>query len=249
MAQSLRKNEGAPGEDHQDDSISGLQEEIAVLEASFAKTKQELSTFEGKIHARLDKEIARVRELTELYKQQKREKKAKRLEQKKRGKNYVEPRQTTLPDKPGAVEAPVDPEQQRELKRLYKEAVVHVHPDKLMHSGEQDRIARANAITAQLNGIYKRGDLEELINFYEAILSGDALAEKGTSPEVLVDPRLRQQSLRKKKVALLAQLEQLRRSYTYTVLITYENPLHFIDELYLQFQERIKQLEKRTRKG
>lgn len=232
-----------------DDPVSNLQKEIAELEANLEKVSRELGAFEAKIHARLDKQIARIRELFELYKKQKREKKAKRLEQKKRGKNYKEPKQVVHHSEPEGSRLALSLDEQRELKRLYKEAVVQVHPDKFIQAGEHDKIQRANAVTAQLNGIYKRGDLEELINFYQYIISGNAVFETTVSLEPVVDPRVRLETLKRKKEALLEQLQHLRSSYTYTVLTSYENPLSFIDELEIQFQERILKLEKRTKKG
>ena len=245
MTQSLSKNEKASN-----DPIGSLQGEIAVLEAELENIKKNLGAFERQIHARLDREIARVQELTDLYKQQKKEKKAKRLEQKKRGKNYREPKQLIhhrdAQEEEGAT---LNLEEQKALRRLYKEAVVQVHPDKIMHSGEHVRIQNANAITAQLNAIYKRGDLEELINFYQYIMGGNASHEINNGTEVIPDSKLRLESLIKKKEGVLKQLEQLKSSYTYHVLMTYDSPLSFIDELHFQFMERIKQLEKRTRKA
>ena len=235
-------------QDSTDDPMSSLQMDIVKLEADYNKVNKELRDFEAKIHIRLDKQIIRIRELFELYKKQKREKKAKRLEQKKRGKNYKEPKQVIHHLEPEGNSSTLSLDEQRELKRLYKEAVVQVHPDKFIHSGEHDKIQRANAITAQLNGIYKRGDLEELINFYQYIISGNTVFETGLSPEPAVDKKVRMETLKRKKEALLEQLEQLRSTYIYTVLTSYDNPLSFINELEIQFQERILQLEKRTRK-
>jgi hypothetical protein len=245
MNQSLRKEHASAG-----DPINRLQQEITDLEAALHSVKQELGAFERQIQARLQRELARVQELAALYKKQKKDKKAKRLEQKKRGKNYREPTQLLaqpehLPKAPAT-----STEEAQELKRLYKEAVVQVHPDKFMHAGEEDKVQRATSLTAQLNGIYKRGDLEELILFYQAIISGNTVPEADNRPEpVGVDPALRMASLKRKKETLAAQLEKIKKSYTYNVLITYENPLLFIDELYLHLLDRIKVLEKRTRKG
>ncbi|EMR01572.1 hypothetical protein [Cesiribacter andamanensis] len=231
-----------------DDLLGLLQQEIREMETELESIKQELAPFEAQIHARLDGHMDRIQQLADLYKQQKREKKARRLEQKKRGKNWQEP--TQLRTVQPSTEAP--PAQadaiQRELRRLYKEAVVQVHPDKFVHAGEQERIQRATAITAQLNALYKRGDLEELIHFYHAIMGSTAVAEKGRGAAGLsVDPQLRLEALKRKKEEVRQRLEQIRGSYLYTVLKTYENPLLFIDELQQQFEERIQQLEKRTR--
>jgi hypothetical protein len=45
------------------------------------------------------------------------------------------------------------------------------------------------------------------------------------------------------------KLQKLQANYLYHVLKTYDNPMVFIDELELQFQEKIGKLEKRTRKS
>jgi hypothetical protein len=230
------------------DPIGALQQEIAVLESSIEGIRKEVGVFENQLHSRLDREISRIRELTELYKRQKQEKKAKRLEQKKRGKNWVEPR--PLPQRPPArdVSPSAPTKEQQALKRLYREAVVQVHPDKLMQAGGgTDRIARATALTAHLNALYKRGDLEEMLLFWEQIVGNTASLLESGGQQPPIDGALRLETLKRKKEHLVLQLEQLKNSYSYQVLTTYENPLSFIDELYLQFMERIKQLEKRTR--
>jgi hypothetical protein len=237
-------------ENHPDDPLSVLQKEIAELEAELKEVKDKLAPFEKEIHRRLDNEIDRVRELTILYKKQKAAKKAKRMEQKKRGKNYKESKEIKVKNIPKEETSTLNSEEQREKKRLYKEAVVQVHPDKISPTGEEDIIRQANLLTAQLNDIYRNGDLEELINFYQyIILENDAQGLESSKTVQAVDPKIRLISLKKKKETLTEQLNQLKNSYTYNVLETYDNPFTFIDELYVQFQEKIKQLEKRTRQG
>ncbi|WP_224994405.1 hypothetical protein [Cesiribacter sp. SM1] len=243
MSLSIIKNEPSP-----DDSFSGLQQEIEALEGEVQAVKSNLAAFEAQIQERLGKEMRQLQELHERYKRHKQEKKAKRLEQKKRGKNWVEPTQlqkSVKNDKEGAVSGSAA---QAELKRLYKEAMVQVHPDKIAHAGEADRLARAHALTVQLNGIYQRGDLEELILFYHQLMFADANNPAFATEVKLPDPKLRLEGLKKKKAALLQQLEQLKSAYTYQVLTTYENPLSFIEELHQYFLERIRVMEKRTRK-
>jgi hypothetical protein len=242
MDQSLTIQENSSS-----DPLSSLQAEISELQAELEKVKKELNVFETEIRAKLDREIARIQELTILYKKQKREKKEKRLEQKKRGKNYKEPKQVNRSEKIKGDEISLSIHEQKELKRIYKEAIVQVHPDKIDHKGEVDKIQRATLITTQLNAIYKSGDLEELINFYQYIILGNELSEKDKSMENTADPKARLLFLRRKKETLIKNLEELKASYIYNVLTTYENPLSFIEELHQQFKERIVQLEKRTR--
>lgn len=243
MSHSLPERNSYP-----EDLIGILQREITLLEKEVEITKSELETFELRIQTQLKQQILRIQELFAIYKQQKLKKSAKRLEQKKRGKNYKEPKQPILFKRQKAAESLDVSLEKQELKRLYKEAVVYVHPDKFQYAGDEEEIKRATSITAQLNGVYKRGDLEELLNLYHYIVSGHRVEQTDMIKEEVINPKTRIASLNKKKASLATNLENLKSSYTYTVLKTYENPLLFIDELREQFRKRIIQLEKRTKK-
>jgi len=241
-----------PSYDHQplsnDHNIRKLQKEITALNEAIEGVKNELETFERIIHNKLNQEIRRLHELNQIYKSNKLEKKLKRLEQKQRGKNYKAPTQLKPANPKHAPHSDLDAAEQKELRRLYKEAIVQVHPDKINHAGETENIIRATDLTAQLNNIYKSGDLEELLNFYQYVILGNSLDDlQIIMPEV--DGDLRLAHLMKKKDALTKQLSELKDSYTYGILTTYENPLTFIDELYIQLHERIKLMEKRTKKA
>jgi len=229
--------------------LNQLQKEIAVLEAELEKVRHDVGTFENMIHRRLDQEIKRLKELSDLYKKQKRDKKLKRLEQKQRGKNYKAPTQLQMGQQSSGESSEASPEEQKELRRLYKEAVIQVHPDKIHHGGVTEKIHQANVLTAQLNGIYQRGDLEELIKFYEFVIMGNPITSLDTSITSPVDEKLRVSHLSRKKETFLRQLQDLKNSYTYGILTTYEDPLTFIDELYIQLYDRIKLMEKRTKKA
>jgi len=225
--------------------LHSLEVEIKTLEAQLTEAERLVNIFQAQIRSHLHSEIRRVNELTDLYKQQKRDKKAKRLEQKKRGKNYKEPKAVLKPGSTKTTTSP-DPNEQQELKRLYKEAIVHVHPDKF--ANDDARInEQANTLTVQLNAIYQGGDLQELKDFHEHILSGNAMAHIPYQPSTIVDPEALGTYLRKKRDELAQQLETLKQMHLYTVLKTYAEPLVFIDELRSQFTERIQQLQKRTR--
>jgi hypothetical protein len=229
--------------------LSELQKEVTELEVELAKVQNDLRVFENMIHLRLDKEISRLKELSDLYKKQKRDKKLKRLEQKQRGKNYKAPTQLQKGQETPKESSEVSSEEKKELRRLYKDAVVMVHPDKINHGGEHDKIIHATALTAQLNGIYQRGDLEELINFYEFVILGNPITDQESLNMLPVDEKLRLTHLARKKDLLSKQLQELKSAYTYGILTSYEDPLTFIDELYLQLHERIKLMEKRTKKA
>ena len=90
--------------------------------------------------------IIESQELFILYKQIKKAKKAKRLEQKKRGKNYKESEGLQIIS--SKKKSIILPKEQIEKKRLYREAMLHVHPDKFFKNEEQTEIA--TDITRQL---------------------------------------------------------------------------------------------------
>jgi hypothetical protein len=230
------------------DYIQKLASEIADLEDSVTAIKAEIGTFENNIRLSLNELIFRLGSLNQKVKEKQQFKKAKRLEQKKRGKNYKEPVQL-IPQNPIKKSCPEAKEvEKQELKRLYKEAVVQIHPDKLGPNRDQVDVRSATELTSQLNGIYKTGDLEALLYFYQnIILVHPSLVNRELEMPV-VNLKIRMASLLSKKEALTKQLRQLESNYLYHVLKTYENPLTFINELKIQFQERIEKLEKRTRK-
>lgn len=230
-------------------SIQKLLAEISLLEKNIGMVSKEIGTFENSIRHKLQIQISQLSSLNKKMKEKQQLKKAKRLEQKKKGKNYKEPVQLISPKQKSKSGPEVNEGEKQELKRLYKEAIVKVHPDKIDHGGMVDKIKTATDLTSQLNGIYKNGDLEALLNFYQTFII--ALPDlEGRQIEIpSVNSEIRLVALLSKKEALTKQLQNLEANYLYHVLKTYENPLTFIDELELEFQNKIGKLEKRTRKG
>lgn len=230
--------------------ILALEKEIERLESELQKLEGSINQFEGQIRLRLHQQIARLRELNAVYKAHKAAKKAKRLEQKKRGKNYKEPKGlTNAPFNPAG--PALDKDDQLKLKQLYKEAIVLVHPDKFVQA-DATLVEKATQITVELNALYKSGKLEELYEFHEHIISGNAMTYHRMSPAGKpsdpADPAALLVQLKKRKSLLSSQLSEYKKSHLYSVLETYENPGAFIEELRLQFDERIRLMEKRTRK-
>ncbi|GHA80619.1 J domain-containing protein [Pontibacter akesuensis] len=240
---SLQKYEPQP-----DKRLNLLEKEIAALEAELSQAEREVNTFVVQIRSRLHVQLNRLHELADLYRQQKKAKMAKRLAQKKKGKNYREPQgiqktETGLQEKSTPATA-----SQQELKRLYKDAIRLVHPDKFVNE-EADKSERATALTVQLNDLYESGDLDELKGFYEHIISGNAMSHVAYKPGTAANPAAMLAFLQKKKQELEQALQEAKSSQLYTVLTTYPQPETFIAEVAQQFEERIKLLEKRTRKA
>lgn len=230
------------------DSIQKLLAEISVLEENISITGGEISSFENTLRQKLGLLISRLVSLNGKMKEKQQLKKAKRLEQKMRGKNYKIPVQVLSPKPAKKFTPDTGGEGKQELKRLYKEAIVQVHPDKLGPSGKEDAVKTATDLTAQLNDIYKNGDLEQLLNFYQINILGNSGETSNLTETVAVNPKIRLEALKTKKEGLAKKLQSLEANYLYHVLKTYNNPLVFAEELELQFREKIRKLEKRTRK-
>lgn len=229
------------------EKIVQLEIEVASLERELNSIEQELSEFESKIRFYLHHQLVELHDLTTLYKSQKKAKKEKRKEQKRRGKNYQEPIGLKIPrtSEDSTEQNAISLEDKNERKRLYKEAVVHVHPDKF--GSEEDDVERANEITAQLNQLYQTGQLEELKELHEHIVSGNAMAYVPFQASSIQD-KVSLEVLLKKKIEELKERIDLRKSsHTYEVLKTYENPLTYIDELRIYVKDKIKKMKRRTR--
>ena len=209
--------------------ILALEKEIARLEKELQVAETDVNAFTNQIRSQLFPQIKRIQELVALYKSQKQAKKAKRQEQKKKGKNYQPPQRIkpTKTARENGSKTQDSEAQALDRKRLFKEAIVQVHPDKF--ATEDAGISeRAHELTRQLQELYETGDLQELKGFHEHILSGNAMAHVPYQPSSLKDPAAMLTFLQQKREELSKNLEELKTSELYHVLQTYENPLTFI---------------------
>jgi hypothetical protein len=228
------------------ESISKLEQEIASFEEELRNAESKVHSIKSQIQARYHNEIARIHELYSLYKNQKRLKKEKRLEQKKRGKNYKEPTGLKLSAKGKSTDSNNKSESSHELKRLYREAVVQVHPDKFINHPAQIS-KRSLELTIQLIDVYQSGDLEKLKLAHRHIMSGNAMAGFQEDTSNVPDPVAMKKYLVQKRDTLVSELNQVKKSYFYQIFSTSDNISDIIDSMASQFRLRIQQLERRTR--
>lgn len=228
--------------------ISNAQEASAQLKTQIQAVEQELEAvaqktiaFEHTLRAALADQLIEAQELTVLYKEQKRAKKEKRQAQKQRGKNYQAPEGLTRIEKPTA--KPEDIGEAKERKRLYREAMLHVHPDKFSTDSEEDQLDAATEMTSKLIDIYKSGTLQDLQSFHAYIFSGNALV----IDKEKVDPTIKDNYLEKELERLRKELSLAKARQTYQVLTEYDDPFEFINELKAYYQDRIQKLKRRTR--
>ncbi|MDW5287624.1 hypothetical protein [Formosa sp. PL04] len=226
-------------------------DEQLQLQISIEAIKQELETitiqiqaFETVLRQHLTDYIIESQELNTLYKQQKRAKKDKRLSQKQRGKHYISPTglQTKIQEEPS--NSNLDSETLQHKKRLYREAMLQVHPDKFSLSPHEQE--SATEITTQLIHIYKNEDLNALQTFHAHIFSetlGLNLNDKTVTKPSINKMEALQFTLKQLEI----ELQTIKESELYNIISTYQNPLHFIDELILYYKDKIAKLKKRTR--
>lgn len=225
---------------HREDVLHGsLQADIARLTQELNEAKLKVFEFETFLRAELHDEIIEEQELTHLYKQLQKEKKEKRLSQKKKGKNYKEPSQLPLITQ----KTPKQLKISKTKKRLYREAMLLVHPDKFSTHKKEEELA--TEITSALISIYKQGTLQELQEIHTKIISQNKLSS------IQIDSSKENNSiafLQNKKEALNTELNILFKRHTYVVLSTYTNSKEYVKELQLYYQDRLFKLKKRTRK-
>ncbi|MEQ9301351.1 MAG: hypothetical protein RIF33_22425 [Cyclobacteriaceae bacterium] len=224
---------------------SALQEQIAQLQGELDAVIGKVDAYEALLQSHLSHELIEEQELSVLYKAQKSEKKAKRLAQKKRGKNYVEP-VGLRPQKPSTSASVMTAAESKEKKRLYREAMLHVHPDKF--SMNDDKVELATELTTRLVQIYKQEDLATLVAYHAHLLNSFGLTEdvspfwqhndQTTSPDAYLLLEIAQ---------LEKAIEAVKGRHSYHVLTTNKDPSNFIDELRAYYQDRILRLRRRTR--
>jgi len=217
--------------------IQALKEELKLIE-------QETQAFEAKLRFILIDMIIEEQELSDLYRKMQKAKKEKRLKQKKRGKNYKEPTGIKIIPKP--IGASVNSKEENvERKRLYREAMMHVHPDKFSMS--ENKIDMATNLTSKLIEIYKAGNLIELKRFHAHIFSWNTpLQSEHTRKSVST---FEDNYLKQEKEVLEQQLILAKNRPTYRVLRNYKDPMLFAEELKAYYTNRLFKLRKRTRKA
>jgi len=105
-----------------------LKAKIELLQSQLDEIEQKTTAFEAVLRSNLENQLIEEQELTILYKKIQQAKKEKRLNQKKKGKNYKEIIGLKVIAESKVINTSED--EQKEKKRLYREAMLHVHPDK-----------------------------------------------------------------------------------------------------------------------
>lgn len=222
-----------------------LKAKIKALQKELDDVEQKTNAFEAILRSHLINQLIEEQELTVLYKKLQQQKKEKRLAQKMRGKKFKDTKSLQIVTK--IISSKTNDETLKEKKKLYREAMLHVHPDKF--SMNHEKIDVATEITAKLIEIYQTGNLVDMQTFHAHIFSGNALKQFDAFVTNREEYLVKDVYLKKELEALIIKLEKAKTSHTYKVLTEYENPLTFIEELKEYYADRIFKLKKRTRKA
>jgi len=239
----MTKNTLPVSNDHEQEQLL-LKAKIIFLQKELNDIEQKTNAFEAVLRSHLIDELIEEQELTVLYKKVQLAKKEKRFAQKKKGKNFKDLEGLKVIAKNTANTSSDD--DQKEKKRLYREAMLFVHPDKF--SMHDEKIDLATEVTTKLIEIYQNGNLAELQIFHTHIFSGNAMMHFPENSEKISNDK-EDSYLQNEVEKLEKQLQIAKTKHTYKVLTEYENPLTFIDELKEYYQDRIFKLKKRTRKA
>lgn len=229
-----------------------LRQTIEKLEAELKAILDRTDVFEAQLYAQISDLIIEEQELTLVYKQMQRDKKEKRRAQKLKGKkakgsdllrsNTIEPSIEVAKPLDTAEVADI----KKTRKRLYREAMQVVHPDKFSINDSSADLA--TELTAKLVEIFHSGDLEKLQLFHGHIMSGLAF-KGGPLGNVNSTNFAKTASYYKNEIArLMGDIALAKKVHTYIVLTTYSNPMSFVVELKEYYMDRIGKLMKRTRK-
>lgn len=226
-----------------DNNQEELQGQIQILQQELERIQNETLAFETLLRSHLSDLIVEAQELFVLYKQIKKAKKAKRVAQKKRGKNYKESEELQI--LPKHKKSVISPEHEKEKRRLYREAMLYVHPDKFYLSEKETDTA--TEVTSRLIEIYKTESLETLQAYHVHIFKGNThLMLDDTASKIAISSKDNYLHLEKER--LEKDIDLAKNDHLYKVVTEYENPLTFVEELKGYYEDRIFKLKKRTRK-
>lgn len=227
-----------------DNDQGGLKLQVEILQRELDSILKETRSFELVLRSQLSDLIVESQELFVLYKEIKKAKKVKRLEQKKRGKNYKEPKGLQAVSSKKVNDIPL--EDQKEKKRLYREAMLHVHPDKFHMSAEDADVA--TEITKRLIDIYTTESLDKLRAYHAYIFNGHSeMALIDSASDVKVDAVVDYWQMEVERIE--QEIKTAKNEHLYKVITEYDDPLIFVEELKAYYDDRIFKLRKRTRKG
>lgn len=227
-------------------ALEDLKAELLLLQNEYSQKAKQLSQFENFLREKLNSQLVTIRELEAVYKAEKRAKKDKRIQQKLKNK-----KSGTTSSFSVAVQATAQSTAKEEIptdiKKLYREALQNIHPDKFAHNTDHAQIA--NEITTELIQVYQNNDFDRLKDLHELIIYGNILELSNQNTSVESPKKDTLESVQKEIETLQQHILVLQNSQLYLLMIENEDVQKLLETLKTQFEERIQVLLKRTRKS
>lgn len=139
---------------------------------------------------------------------------------------------------------PVDLDEatERELRRLYRQAVTLAHPDR--HANDPDRMAQATGYMMRLNEAYQRRDLTAVRQLVRELNDGHLFTAQ---PETALDweaLQQRHQQLIDRQTALQTEIDQVQRDEGYQRMTGNSNLTDHFTQLRQQMLQQIDHLQR-----
>lgn len=226
-------------------AIQLLQAEIAALETEKSFWENAIASFERELRLRIQSVLLRYFELQErlaALKTKFSQKFADKENYENHKKNYQN-FQHQLNDDNETKKKTLDlsENEEVELKKLFREAIFMSHPDRF--SGDAEKEAQANKITAALNEAYKIKDLAKVREIWQALKDGVAFE---LELENLSTERLQgfYEKLLKQRDELWEAMSILRKHELYDVILNKTNIDDFASDKKVQIELKISILQK-----
>ena len=238
LPENIQKSVLSDSSTEQELQISQLQQELKKIQ----KETDELDTF---IRTHLSDEIVELQELLVIDKMLRQAKKLKRIQQKQKGKKLQESQSVKVKTAKDVVHKVENEEETILRRKLYKEAMVKVHPDKF--ATQEDAEDLATELTIQLIETYKNGTIEQLTTLHAHITSGNAIS-KETKKNKVINEEVQLAYLTQQIKDLEAQIQIAKRHPTYQALQSYSTKEAYLLAVKEYLEDRLFKLRKRTRK-
>lgn len=223
--------------------IQLLEQEIACLETEKNALFSQINGFDRRIRMLLSDLLLRHLEL----KKRLAEIKAKLTGKKQDEQVYQERREHFEQFKEKLAEdirnpvADIPADQEADMKRLYREAVLMAHPDRFHH--DPDKEAEANKIMAELSDAFRKKDFQRVKALHEALKNGTAFSIDWKNAGDISQLQQLVEKLALRRNALLEEIRQTRSSESWKTLQDHPDPDAYAESLRAQLEHNIQILE------
>ncbi len=134
-----------------------------------------------------------------------------------------------------------DPETEQEMKKIFRECMMMIHPDR--YADDPEKEDEANQIAAALNDAYKKKDFEKLQQIHEDLNNGIAFKSEWIASNDLAMLMKIIEKLKNRRQMLIDELDSLRSHFVWRVRDKYGSYEDYFEFLKKEIQSNIASLE------